>query len=90
MPSTKLQLFTKPDCPLCDKAKAVLEEMAMEFVIEVEEIDITTSMGLFTRYKHIIPVLEMDGKRLFVHRIDAPVLKRKLVWRTLRQRFAGF
>ena len=90
MQPIKLQLYTKSDCPLCDKAIVVLEEIAQEFSIQVEEIDITVSMGLFTKYKNAIPVLEMDGKRLFGHRIDAAVLKRRLVWRKLRQRFTNF
>ena len=87
---TKLQLFTKSDCPLCEEAKAVLEEIAPSFKIQVEEIDITSNMGLFTKYKNLIPVAEMDGKRLFVHQIKASALKRKLLWRSLCQRFASF
>ena len=87
---TKLQLFTKSDCPLCDRAKAVLDEIAPRFEIQVEEIDITTNMGLFTKYKNIIPVAEMDGKRLFVHKIKPSAFKRKLRWRRWRQRLAGF
>ena len=55
----------------------------------MEEINITTSMGLFTKYKNIIPVLEMDGKQLFVHQINASVLKRKLAWRAFRQWIGG-
>ena len=86
---TKLQLFTKPDCPLCDKAKVVLEKIAMNSSIEVEEVDITTSIGLFAKYKNIIPVLEMDGRRLFVHQINASTLKRKLAWRAFRQWIGG-
>ena len=85
----KLQLFTKSDCPLCEEAKAVLNEIAPKFEIQVEEIDITTNMGLFTKYKNIIPVVEMDGKRLFAHQISASALKRKLAWRKWRQRFVG-
>lgn len=86
---TKLRLFTKPDCPLCDKAKSDLEEITKESSIEVEEIDITTNMGLFTKYKNLIPVLEMDGKRLFVHEIRASVLKRRLAWRAFKQWIGG-
>ena len=86
---TKLRLFTKPDCPLCDKAKSDLEEITQEPSIEVEEIDITTNMGLFTKYKNLIPVLEMDGKRLFVHEIRASVLKRRLAWRAFKQWIGG-
>lgn len=86
---TKLRLFTKPDCPLCDKAKAGLEELSKTQSIEVEEIDITTSMGLFTKYKNLIPVLEMDGNRLFVHEIRTSALKRRLAWRAFKQWFGG-
>ena len=86
---TKLRLFTKPDCPLCDKAKVALEKIAMKSSIEVEEINITTNMGLFTKYKNIIPVLEMDGKQLFVHQINTSALKRKLAWRRFRQSVGG-
>ena len=85
----KLQLFTKPDCPLCDKAKAVLEKLALDTSIEVEEINITTSIGLFAKYKNTIPVLEMDGRRLFIHQISAAALKRKLAWKTFKQRIGG-
>lgn len=87
---TQLRLFTKPDCPLCDEAKIALEKIAMKSSIEVEEINITTSIGLFTKYKNIIPVLEMDGKQLFVHQINASALKRRLAWRAFRQWIIGF
>lgn len=86
---TKLRLFTKPDCPLCDDAKAELEKIAMKSSIEVEEINITTNMGLFTKYKNIIPVLEMDGKQLFAHQINTSALKRKLAWRRFRRLIGG-
>ena len=64
----QLQFYTKPDCPLCDEAKSVLQNIgAKTAFIAVEEIDITKDLGLFTKYKHLIPVLELDGQRLFVH-----------------------
>ncbi len=87
MQPIKLQLYTKSDCPLCDKAKAALEKVSEKYPIQVEEVDITKNLGLFTKYKDLIPVLEMEGKRLFVHRIDGSALKRKLMWKMLRQRF---
>ena len=52
---------------------------------EVEDIDITRNLGLFTKYKHLIPVLEMDGKRLFVHRIGRRQLLLQLRWHRLRK-----
>ncbi len=80
----QLQFYTKPDCPLCDEAKEVLERIKTEApFIAIDEINITKNMGLFTKYKHLIPVLELDGKRLFVHRI----VQRKLMWQLRWHRF---
>lgn len=82
--SIQLQFYTKPDCPLCDEAKEVLErvEAKMSF-IAIKEIDITQDLGLFTKYKHLIPVLELDGQQLFVHRI----VEKKLMWQLRWYRF---
>ena len=87
MNTIKLQLYTKADCPLCDEAKKVLEQFAAQFPIQIEEIDITANLGLFTKYKELIPVLELEGERLFVHRIHVKVLKRKLMWQRWRRWF---
>ena len=87
MDRIKLQLYTKADCPLCDEAKESLEALAAQFPIQIEEIDITTNLGLFTKYKELIPVLQLEGKRLFVHRIHVKALKRKLMWQRWRRWF---
>ena len=82
----QLQFYTKPDCPLCDEAKSVLKNISVQLsFIAIEEIDITKNLGLFTKYKLMIPVLEMDGKHLFVHRVDS----KKLVWQLRCRRFLG-
>lgn len=82
----QLQFYTKPDCPLCDEAKSVLESLVAKAPrFEVEDIDITRNLGLFTKYKNLIPVLEMDGKRLFVHRIGRRQLLLQLRWHRLRK-----
>ena len=54
--------------------------------VAIEEIDITKNLGLFTKYKHLIPVLALDGQQLFVHRI----VRRKLVWHLRWYRFRRF
>lgn len=82
----QLQFYTKPDCPLCDEAKSVLESLVANAPrFEVEDIDITRNLGLFTKYKNLIPVLEMDGKQLFVHRIGRRQLLLQLRWHRLRK-----
>ena len=83
----QLQFYTKPDCPLCDEAKVVLQNIrAKTSLVAIEEIDISKNLGLFTKYKHLIPVLELDGQQLFVHRI----VQRKLVWQLRWHRFRKY
>ena len=88
----QLQFYTKPDCPLCDEAKAVLENIRTKapFIV-IEEIDITKNIGLFTKYKHLIPVLELsDGQQLFVHRTTYGKLVWQLRWHRFRRFLAKF
>ena len=85
MDKIKLQLYTKTDCPLCDEAKVSLELLAAQFPIDIEEIDITANLRLFTKYKNLIPLLELEGERLFVHRIHIKTLRRKLMWERWRR-----
>ena len=87
MDKIKLQLYTKADCPLCNEAKESLGSLAAQLPIQIEEIDITENLGLFTKYKELIPVLELEGKRLFVHQIHVKALKRKLTRQRLRRWF---
>ena len=84
--SMQLQFYTKPDCPLCDEAKVVLQSIGAKtsFVV-IEEIDITKNMGLFTKYKHLIPVLELDGQQLFVLHATYWKLMWKLRWHWVRR-----
>ena len=53
--------------------------------VAIEEIDITKNLGLFTKYKHLIPVLELDGQQLFVHRATYWKLVWKLRWHWIRK-----
>lgn len=83
----QLQFYTKSDCPLCDEAKGVLQKVITKVSdAVVEEIDITKNLGLFTKYKDLIPTLELDGQRLFVHRI----VQSKLVWQLRWYQFRRF
>ena len=84
----ELQLYTKPDCPLCDEVKSELQTITskLSFLV-IDEIDISKNLGLFTKYKLLIPVLEMNGKQLFVHHFDSKKLMRKLKWYRFRNYF---
>ena len=68
-------LYTREGCSLCDKAKAIILAVRREIAFDFREIDIGWSGELYEDYKHDIPVLEIDGKRAFKHRVDPAALK---------------
>ncbi len=65
----KITLYSKPNCPLCDKAERVLRKLQRRFHYEIEVIDITQDEVLFERYCFDIPVIVFDGVERFRGRI---------------------
>ena len=76
MPS--VVLYTREGCSLCVTAKAVILGVRREVDFEFSEVDIGSSGELYEDHKHDIPVVEIDGKRAFKHRVDAHELKKRL------------
>ena len=68
-------LYTKSDCPLCDKAKAELDTFRRSCEFQLELIDITTAPAVFEKYKHDIPVLHINGREAARHVLDQKKLK---------------
>jgi glutaredoxin len=67
---TKLTLYTKPDCSLCDEALAAIERVHRSVRFEIEQVDITRDHTLRARYGERIPVVEIDGIARFELRVD--------------------
>jgi len=74
----EIVLYTREECPLCEEAKEVLEEVRRERPFQYREIEITTSPALAKKYKNLIPVLIINGEVAFVGRIDAKALRARL------------
>lgn len=62
MATHHITFYSKTNCPLCDEVRDALEDLEAEFSLHIEEVDITTNLALYERYKHSIPVLVIDGK----------------------------
>lgn len=69
-------LIGKPDCHLCDDARAVVTQLAEELGFAVEELNINEDKELFRQYWEQIPVTLIDGKQHDFWRVD-PVRLRK-------------
>ena len=71
-------LYGKADCPLCDEMKEVIEQVRQEISFTVEVVDIERDAALAAAYGLDIPVLLVDSRKAFKHRVDAAALRRRL------------
>ncbi|MDI2130359.1 glutaredoxin family protein [Yinghuangia seranimata] len=71
-------LLTRPGCHLCDDARAVVERVAAELGVRVEEVDITTDPKLEEEYREQIPVTLIDGRQHDFWRVDERRLRAAL------------
>ena len=63
-------LYTRQNCPLCDKAKATLVAAG----ITPQEIDVDLDLDLLRRFGDDVPVIYIDGAEAFRHRIEWRVI----------------
>ncbi len=58
---TAVTLFGRPDCHLCDEARAAIAELGGEEIV-LSEVDIDSDERLLKAYLERIPVVEVDGR----------------------------
>ncbi len=74
----KVEIYSKPDCPLCEKAKRVLLDVQRRVPFQLTEVNIEEDPSLLERYRFDIPVIFIDGRKSFKHRLDARELENRL------------
>jgi len=82
--TVRLQLYTRPECPLCDELKAELVRLgarrpAWELVLE--ERDVESDPVLEERHGLSVPVLELGGRALAKGRASVTELEDRLARR---------
>jgi glutaredoxin len=71
---SRLVLYGRPGCHLCDDARAALERIGATF----EEVDIEGDDALLRAYLERIPVVALDGEELYDFFVDEADLRRRL------------
>jgi glutaredoxin len=74
----RVTLFTAEGCSLCGPVRRRLESVRAEVPFELEEVDITGVPELEAEYREWLPVVEIDGRRAFVYRVDESELRERL------------
>jgi glutaredoxin len=77
----RITLYTRKDCLLCDEAAHLLRRLALEFGLEVEEVDIETDSSLLERYKESIPAIALGGEPLLSAPLDESRVRTALLSR---------
>jgi hypothetical protein len=78
-PLPRVRLYARPDCHLCDEARAGLERLLADGLdFDLEEIDIETDDELHARFLERIPVIELDGEIVSELWLDADGLRARL------------
>jgi glutaredoxin len=71
----RLVVYTRAECHLCDDAKDILAHY-LDYLPEIEDVDIDRDPELKERFGTTIPVVEIDGQIRFKGRIDEILLRR--------------
>lgn len=71
-----LTLYTKPDCHLCEEAKARLLRLQGGLPFSIQEVDISKDPNLLARYGEEVPVGLLEGEKVFKYRVDERRLRR--------------
>ena len=80
MASTRrhVTVFHAAGCHLCERALAQLRALREELGFELEEVAIDGDPVLEARYREWLPVVELDGERLFTYYVHEDALRRRL------------
>ncbi|GAC1345256.1 MAG: hypothetical protein NVSMB23_21160 [Myxococcales bacterium] len=71
-------LYTRAGCCLCEDAKQAVAAARAQVAFTYREVDIDADPALFALHRYDIPVIEVDGRRAFKHRVAAAALVERL------------
>ena len=77
----RVELLGKPECHLCDDARAVVARVCGELGVEWNERDLTGEPGELARWWDNIPVTLVDGEVHNFWRVDEARLRTALTRR---------
>ena len=80
--TVRVIIYSKPDCHLCEEAKAVMLAAGCSDLFTIEEVNIEGDVELLAQYRYDIPVIIIDGIEAFRHRLIAEEFKAQILRRS--------
>ncbi|MDP9231195.1 MAG: glutaredoxin family protein [Actinomycetota bacterium] len=74
----RVVVFHAADCHLCEQALAQVRALRDELRFDLEEIAIDGDPELEAAYRELIPVVQIDGERVFTYYVHEAAFRRRL------------
>jgi glutaredoxin len=75
---TRVTLYTRPGCHLCEQVELVIRDAAIEHPIDLELRNILDDSSAYLLYRYEIPVVMVDGQEIARHTLSHEQLIRAL------------
>lgn len=79
IPRRLVEIYSKPDCSLCETALATLEAVRRRLPFELLERDVRLDAVLAERWRYDIPVVCIDGEVAFRGRVPEEAFEARLL-----------
>ncbi len=79
---SRVVLYTKPGCCLCDTVKDQLQSLRGAHPFELQEINVLEDRAAYAEYHAQIPVVLIDGRKAFKYHLDEREFLRRLKLRS--------
>ena len=82
--SIQVDIYSRPGCHLCDEAKEVIERVRRRVAFDLKVVNIETDQDLEKQYGDQIPVVFVNGVKVFKYRVDEAEFEKKVkrLWKT--------
>ena len=74
----KVVLYHANGCHLCERARGQVARLREELEFDLDEVAIDGHPELEERYRELIPVVEIDGERVFTYYIHDDAFRRRV------------
>jgi glutaredoxin len=78
MKKANVIIYSRPGCHLCEEAKANIRAAGCDNEFILEEVNIDEDPALRESFQFDIPVIFINGVKVFKHQVEAREFKRKL------------
>ena len=74
-----VELYTKDDCSLCERAKQVILRVQQTIPFAYQEIFLVPGTDAEERFRNDIPVVSINGDVSYLHRVPEKEFKERLM-----------